>query len=217
MREHFDSQLEKLNRELIRLGTLCEQAIAFSMKALFENDSEMAEQTFTAESAIDEQEREIESICLKLLLHQQPVARDLRLISAASKMISDMERIGDQASDIAEIAKLIGGNILCSEIHLKEMAEKTVRMVTKSIDSFVRNDLNLALELSKDDDEVDSLFIVIRNEIASLIHNNPDNSETGLDLMMIAKYLERIGDHAVNISEWVAYSITGTHKNIEVN
>lgn len=211
MRNYFDSQLEQLNLELINMGALCESAIASAVKALSERDLQLVEKTNIKEREIDRKERDIETLCLKLLLKQQPVARDLRLISSALKMISDMERIGDQASDIAEIARFAGGRPADHELHIMDMAARAAGMVTTAIDSFVKKDLNLALTVSKLDDEVDKLFIKVRNEIIEMIKEDNTKGEHGLDLLMIAKYLERIGDHAVNISEWVVYSITGAH------
>lgn len=212
MRNYFDSQLEQLNLELINMGALCESAIASAVKALSERNLQLVEKTNVKEKEIDRKERDIETLCLKLLLKQQPVARDLRLISSSLKMISDMERIGDQASDIAEIARFAGGAPDVKELHIMEMASKAAQMVTVAIDSFVRKDLSLALSVDKLDDVIDDLFVKSRNEIIDMITKDNTKGEYALDLLMIAKYLERIGDHAVNIAEWVVYSITGTHK-----
>lgn len=212
MRNYFDSQLEQLNLELINMGALCESAIASAVKALAERNLQLVEKTNIKEKEIDRKERDIETLCLKLLLKQQPVARDLRLISSSLKMISDMERIGDQASDIAEIAKFAGGNPDDSELHIMDMATKAAEMVTVAVDSFVRRDLGLALSVDKLDDSIDALFVQVRNEIIELISADNSKGDHAMDLLMIAKYLERIGDHAVNISEWVVYSITGSHK-----
>ncbi len=212
MRNRFDSQLEKLNLELITMGALCEDAISASVKALLDDDDRLLEKVFAADSEIDQKERDIEAICMKLLLQQQPVARDLRVISSALKMISDMERIGDQASDIAEITKFIRNSNVKSKIHIKDMATATIKMVTDSIDSFVKKDIDLAREVMKYDDKVDNLFDCVKDELVQLITANKENGEFCIDLLMIAKYLERIGDHAVNIAEWVEYSITGTHQ-----
>ncbi len=217
MRTRLDEQLEKLNIELIRMGSLCEEAINDAMKALFENDNKVRIHVKELERLIDDKEREIESLCMKLLLHQQPVAKDLRNISSALKMISDMERIGDQALDIAEITQYIGDSNIRSKVHIKEMAEATVKMVTESIDSFVKKDLDIAHTVMKEDDIVDDYFDKIKQEIISNITNSAFYSEYYIDILMIAKYLERIGDHAVNIAEWVEYSITGEHKDGENN
>lgn len=211
MRNNFDNQLEKLNLELITMGALCEDAISASVKALLDGDESLLEKVFAADAEIDQKERDIEAICMKLLLQQQPVARDLRVISSALKMISDMERIGDQASDIAEITKFVKNSDVKSKIHIKDMATAAIKMVTDSVESFVKKDLDLAHEVMSYDDKVDSLFDCVKDELVQLIVNDRANGEFCIDLLMIAKYLERIGDHAVNIAEWVEYSITGVH------
>ena len=212
MRNKFDEQLNKLNLELITMGALCEDAISLSVKALLDGYDTLTERVFDIEAEIDRKEREIENICMKLLLQQQPVAHDLRTVSSALKMISDMERIGDQASDIAEIAKFIKNSDAKSKIHIKDMALAAIKMVTDSVESFVKKDLSLANAVKEYDDKVDNLFDCIKDELIRLISENKSNGESCVDLLMIAKYLERIGDHAVNIAEWVEYSITGIHK-----
>ncbi len=211
MRNHFDEQLDGLNRELITMGALCEDAISASVTALFEDDDSLVQKANDAEREIDHKEREIEGICMKLLLQQQPVARDLRTVSSALKMISDMERIGDQAADIAEMTRFVRGESAKSRIHIKDMALAAIRMVTDSVDSFVRKDLALAHAVVAADDRVDALFEEVKNELVRLIGEDSRNGEFCVDLLMIAKYLERIGDHAVNIAEWVEYSLTGEH------
>lgn len=213
MRNRFDSQLEKLNLELITMGALCEDAISASVKALLDGDDTLTEKVFAADAEIDQKERDIEAICMKLLLQQQPVAGDLRVISSALKMISDMERIGDQASDIAEIAKFVKNSDVKSKVHIKDMATAAIKMVTDSVESFVKKDIELASAVMKYDDKVDNLFDCVKDELVRLIAADSENGEYCIDLLMIAKYLERIGDHAVNIAEWVEYSITGTHRN----
>ena len=213
MRNRFDSQLEKLNLELITMGALCEDAISASVKALLDGDETLLEKVFAADAEIDQKERDIEAICMKLLLQQQPVAGDLRVISSALKMISDMERIGDQASDIAEIAKFVKNSDVKSKVHIKDMAAAAIKMVTDSVESFVKKDIELASAVMKYDDKVDNLFDCVKDELVRLIAADSENGEYCIDLLMIAKYLERIGDHAVNIAEWVEYSITGTHRN----
>lgn len=213
MRNRFDSQLEKLNLELITMGALCEDAISASVKALLDGDETLLEKVFAADAEIDQKERDIEAICMKLLLQQQPVAGDLRVISSALKMISDMERIGDQASDIAEIAKFVKNSDVKSKIHIKDMAAAAIKMVTDSVESFVKKDIELASAVMKYDDKVDNLFDCVKDELVRLIAADSENGEYCIDLLMIAKYLERIGDHAVNIAEWVEYSITGAHRN----
>lgn len=212
MRNKFDSQLEKLNLELITMGALCEDAISASVKGFLDDDDELCQKAVEAEDEINRKERDIESICMKLLLEQQPVARDLRVISSALKMISDMERIGDQAYDIAEIAKVIKNSNVKSKIHIKDMAAAATKMVTDSVDSFVKKDVELARAVMAYDDNVDNLFNCVKDELVQLITEDKANGEFCIDLLMIAKYLERIGDHAVNIAEWVEYSITGTHR-----
>lgn len=212
MRNKFDSQLEKLNLELITMGALCEDAISASVKAMLEGDESLYDKVFAADAEIDQKERDIETICMKLLLQQQPVARDLRVISSALKMISDMERIGDQASDIAEITKFIKNSNVQSRVHISDMAEAAIKMVTDSVESFVKKDLSLARAVMEYDDKVDNLFDCVKDELVRLISEDRANGEFCIDLLMIAKYLERIGDHAVNIAEWVEYSITGSHE-----
>ena len=214
MRTRFDEQLEKLNIMLIEMGALCEEAITYAVRALIEDSDEMRKQTFETDSIIDDREREIEALCMKLLLQQQPVARDLRQISAALKMISDMERIGDQAFDIAEITATIRqeGRNICSD-HIRQMTGTSIEMVTDSIDSFVKKDLELANCVIIKDDIVDDLFDEIKNDLISAVSNDETSGEYFVDILMIAKYLERICDHAVNIAEWVIFSITGQHVN----
>ena len=209
MRNRFDEQLEQLNVELIKTGALCEDAISTTAKALIDNDRELARRVKPIEREIDQKERDIESLCMKLLLQQQPVARDLRQISSALKMISDLERIGDQASDIAEILPYLQGSVSESKLHIKEMAQATIPMVTDSIESFVRRDLPLARSVVEYDNVVDGLFNKVKTELIRLISEDSNNGEFCIDLLMVAKYFERIGDHAVNVAEWVQYSLTG--------
>lgn len=213
MRNHFDQQLEKLHEDLITMGGLCETAIGAAVEAVTKGDAEMAKQAMADDSKIDEMERTIEHLCLKLLLQQQPVARDLRTISSALKMISDMERIGDQATDIAEIAKFIQGKHEQTNATLHTMAAAAIHMVKESVDSFVRRDQALARKVIGDDDLVDSLFDDTKRQLIEFISKDASNGEYYLDLLMIAKYLERIADHATNIAEWVLFSITGRHEN----
>ena len=213
MRNQFDLQLQQLHRELIKMGALCEEAISAGVKALLDSDRAMAEKAMQRERDIDQAERDVEGLCMKLLLQQQPVARDLRTISSALKMISDMERIGDQAADIAEMPRHIGGSRLPASSHIGEMARAAVKMVTDSVDSFVKRDLNMARGVIQYDDVVDRLFNEVKGELTALIRADSASAELALDLLMVAKYLERIGDHAVNVAEWVAYSITGVHES----
>ena len=214
MRNRFDQQLYELNREIIEMGAMCEEAIASAVKALTTGDMALAANVCNNSSAIDQMERDIEGRCMKLLLHQQPVARDLRLISAALKMITDMERIGDQAEDIAEIVTFLNGHTMEGMELIAEMARETIEMVTASVDAFVKKDVELAKKVINKDDIVDNYFSRVKCGIITLIAENPADGEFALDLLMISKYFERIGDHATNIAEWVIYSVTGTHKEV---
>lgn len=211
MRRHFDKELSQLNRELIDMGALCEEVIALASKALSGADKKMAEKVASLDSEIDQKERDIESLCLKMLLQQQPVARDLRQISAALKMITDMERIGDQAEDIAEIIHFLNGRTFENDELLRQMARATIKMVTNSVDAYVNRDIMLAKNVIKADDEVDKYFDKIKNDLIDKIAKNPDDGEYYIDLIMIAKYFERIGDHAVNIAGWVIFSVNDNH------
>ena len=212
MRNKFDSQLEKLNLELITMGSLCEDAISASVKGFLDDDDALCQKAVETEDEINRKERDIESICMKLLLEQQPVARDLRQVSAALKMITDMERIGDQAADIAEIITFLDGRTGGECADIQSMAEATIKMVTESVDAFVNKDTALADTVIKHDDIVDEYFLKVKSSLIKLIAEKPDDGEYALDLLMIAKYFERIGDHAVNIAEWVEFSVTGVHK-----
>ena len=214
MRSRFDEQLYELNRELIEMGAMCEEAIASAAKALSTGNMELAAKVRANGAAIDQMERDIEGRCMKLLLHQQPVARDLRLISAALKMITDMERIGDQAEDIAEIVTFLNGHTMEGMELIEDMARETIDMVTNSVDAFVKKDVELAQKVIVQDDVVDEYFSKVKNSILCLITKNSADGEFALDLLMISKYFERIGDHATNIAEWVIYSVTGTHKEM---
>ena len=215
MRNRFDRQLLELNNELIQMGGLIEQAIEMGISALIKQDVEKAKQAMEFDEEVDHQEREIESLCMKLLLQQQPVARDLRQISAALKMITDMERIGDHAADISEMTNLMSGskyegNQISIDL-IKDMAKETTDMVIKSVDAFVKKDLELAHWVIGRDDVVDDLFAAYRRQMIDKINENVKNGEQATDMLMVAKYFERIGDHATNIAEWVIYSITGEH------
>ena len=210
MRYRFDEQLTLLNNELILMGAMCEEAIDACIKYLVGGDVSMKEAAIEDEKLIDRKEQEIENICMRLLTLQQPVAGDLRTVSSALKMISDMERIGDQASDIAEIAEYAQKGDL-GKTHIADMAQATKRMVTESVDSFVKKDMERAQDVIKSDDIVDDLFIKVKQELIKAIQNNDGDAEALVDMLMIAKYFERIGDHAVNVAEWVIYSLTGVH------
>lgn len=212
MRNKFDMQLELLNEQLTRMGELCELAINRVTKALVEGNLEQAKKVMAADEEIDQMEKDIERLCLKLLLQQQPVARDLRQISAALKMITDMERIGDQTADIAEIIISAGMSEAGDVKKIEEMSAGVARMVNDSVTAYVERDLELARQVMEADDNIDGLFDDIRRSIINLIAEG-NRGEQGVDLIMIAKYLERIGDHATNIAEWVEFSITGSHKS----
>lgn len=209
MRNLFDEQLEDLHRRMISMGSMCEHAIAMSSKALGEGDIKLAKSVPEITAEIDEKEREIENLCMKLLLRQQPIATDLRVVSSALKMVTDMERIGDNSGDIAEVVSM--GNIFRNSDALKigEMARAVIKMVTESIDAFVRRDLILADEVIEYDDVVDGCFNEMKTRLIEYLKSPDADGEYALDLLMIAKYFERIGDHAVNIAKWVLFSITG--------
>ena len=214
MRSRFDEQLALLNKELIEMGALCEEVIELASSALTGGDVQLAGKVKPLGSEIDQKEREIESLCLKLLLQQQPVARDLRQISAALKMITDMERIGDQAEDIAEIIVFLRGRTAEEHIQIREMAKAAMKMVTDSVDAYVRRDMALAESVIAYDDIVDNCFDRMKTTLIEMIARNPADGEYALDLLMIAKYFERIGDHATNIAEWVIFSVTGAHESL---
>ena len=210
MRLKFSEELEILNGMLIEMGEMIEKIIDQATLALENQDVELAKVSIAFDHEIDQKEKDIEAMCLRLLLQQQPVAGDLRLISAALKMITDMERIGDQAADIAEVTLMMAGAPYIKKLeHIGQMASVTATMVTDSIEAFVKKDLALANAVIANDDIVDGLFKSVRNELVELIRKNSANGEQAVDLMMIAKYMERIGDHATNIAEWVVFSITG--------
>ena len=215
MRNRFDRQLSTLNDELIEMGSMIEKSIETAIKALVNQDVDLARHAIEADEEIDRQERIIEDLCLKLLLQQQPVAKDLRLISSALKMITDMERIGDHASDISEITIALADQPYIKKLeHIQQMAKETMIMLVGSIEAFVDKDLEKANEVIKRDDVVDDLFDKVKKELIQMIQENADKGEQAADLLMVAKYMERIGDHATNISEWVIFSITGEHKSM---
>ncbi len=209
MRIQFQEQLQQLNRELEEMGALCESAISDAAEAMLHGNEALIGQAIATDQKIDQKEREIEGLCLRLLLQQQPVARDLRVISAAHKMISDMERIGDQASDISEIARHTGGIGEVRHQKIDALGEATIHMVKESIRSFVEKDLKTARYVVDYDDVVDDLFLEAKEELIQLIEEKAAPAGLCLDILMVAKYFERIGDHAVNIAEWVEYSIQG--------
>ena len=214
MRSRFDEQLAALNTELIQMGALCEDAIGLASRALSSGNALLCQKVIAISKELDQKERDIEARCLKLLLHQQPVAKDLRQISAALKMITDMERIGDQAEDIAEIVTYIKDYTSQETALIHRMAEETIKMVTDAVDAFVRSDIALANEVLAHDDIVDACFLEIKQSLAQTILKDEEIGEYALDFLMIAKYFERIGDHATNIAEWVVFSVTGIHKEV---
>ena len=213
MRKHFDEQIAHLGEEMIAMGAMVERTIEDACEALRLGDVVRARRIMEGDREVDRKEREIEALCLHLLLQQQPVARDLRQISSALKMITDMERIGDQAADISEIVTMmLRGEPPRITGHFPDMAQATIGMVHSAVDAFVRRDLALARQVIADDDIVDRLFDDVRSDLIALLAASPDRGRQALDLLMIAKYFERIGDHATNIAEWVEFAITGIHK-----
>ncbi len=212
MRKKFDEQLADLHQSLIKMGRAVEYAIGIANEALINRDCEKAERAIAYDAEIDNMERDIESQCLKLILQQQPVAGDLRLISAILKMITDLERVGDHSADISEITIMMGHTPFIKKLeHIPRMAGATQRMVSESIQAFVNTDLQLAKKVVDDDDEVDELFVTVKKELINAIRSDIEKSDQAIDLLMIAKYFERIGDHATNIAEWVIFSVTGEH------
>lgn len=210
MRAKFDRQLSELNDELTHMGSMIEQAIEMAISALVKQDEEKARKTILFSEEIEHKEKEIENMCFRLLLSQQPVAGDLRRVSSALKMVTDMRRIGDFAGDISEISlNLLGQEYIKKLTHLSKMAKETTVMVINSVEAFVRDDVVLAGEVIKSDDIVDDLFNVVKEELIALILRNPENGSQATDMLMIAKYFERIGDHAENIAQWVIFSVTG--------
>ena len=215
MRNRFDEQLEQLNNHLLEMGALIERSIENATQAMINQDAEAAKASVTADHEVDQKEREIEALCLKLLLQQQPVARDLRLISAALKMITDMERIGDQAADIAGIVSYIAREPYIKElVHLPQMGRNAIAMVRGSLDAYVNKDMDLARKVMGMDDAIDQLFDIVKDELIDHIRSDASAGSQAVDLLMIAKYYERIGDHAQNIAEWVEYALTGKHKGV---
>lgn len=213
MRRQVDQQLERLNAELIRMGEMIITAIGNAVSALVTRDDVKARETVAYDEEIDHQERLVEQLCMKLLLCQQPVAGDLRLVSAALKMITDMERIGDHAADISEIELMLQKCPAMSNAHLRDMAAETSEMLMKSLEAFVERDIEKAQWVIERDDAVDALFGAVRRELIEAIHGDPACGEQAADLLMAAKYFERIGDHATNIAEWAIFAVTGRHES----
>ena len=215
MRDFFQEQLKELNRELVKMGADCEDIIALASAALTGWNLELARDVSIIGARIDEGYRTVENICLKLLLRQQPVARDLRVISAAMKMITDLERIGDQAEDIVDLIPKMETRPDEKYPRIREMAKAAQQMVTEAVDAYVRQDLQLAHAVMEHDDIVDDYFSRVKAGIIGIIAQNPTEGEYALDLLMIAKYFERIGDHCTNIAEWVEFSVTGIHQECQ--
>ncbi|MCL2055862.1 MAG: phosphate signaling complex protein PhoU [Oscillospiraceae bacterium] len=214
MRSRFDDQLKDLNNALIEMGAMVENAISEACKALIEQDTTLAGQVIDNDDEIDNMEETIETMCSRIILQQQPVAGDLRLVMAVSKIVTDLERIGDHASDISELAIFLAGKPYVRKLeHIPQMAKATTKMVTKAINAYVRKDLELAMEVITYDDIVDELFSLVKDDLVGLIKENKDDSDRAIDLIMVAKYFERIGDHATNVAEWVVFSLTGEHRH----
>jgi phosphate transport system protein len=217
MRNKFEEQLTLLNSLLIEMAAMVKEAISSANKALIAQDGVLAQHILDSDDSIDEKEEEIAGLCLRIILQQQPVARDLRLVSSVLKMITDLERIGDHASDISEITLLLANEKYIKKLEtIPQMSEVTTKMVTDSIEALVKQDIELARNVITRDDIVDDLFVEVRNDLVALINENAKNGEQAIDLIMIAKYFERIGDHATNIAEWVIFSLTGVHKSSQI-
>lgn len=213
MRIHFDEQLEQLNKEIISMGTLVEQAIEMAVEALIRQDVEKAKKAMDFDEEVDRKEKIIENLCLRLLLQQQPVARDLRIISAALKMITDMERIGDHATDISDLAIALSSLPHIEQLtHIEQMAKETMLMLIQGLEAYVEKDYDKAEKVIARDDIIDGLFTRVKQELIDVIQKNSDCASQAADLLMVAKYFERIGDHATNIAEWAIFSITGKHE-----
>ena len=217
MRSKFDEQLADLNREMIEMGNGIIHSIKMAIEALISHDADKARQIMENDIEIDRQQKRIEGICFNLLIQQQPVARDLRTVTAAMKMVTDMERIGDHAADISEITVLMGRNSSVEKFeHIGRMATETMMMLNHSIEAYVQRDTAKAKEVIKHDDIVDDLFDEAKKDVIELILSSPEEGEEATDLLMIAKYFERIGDHATNIAEWVIYSLRTSQSAEEV-
>ena len=213
MRIHFDEQLDLLNKEIINMGSLVEQAIGRAVEALIKQDVKLAKEAISFDDEVDHQEKKIEDLCLRLLLQQQPVARDLRTISAALKMITDMERIGDHATDISDLAIALSAHPHIEQMtHIEPMAKETTVMLIQGLEAYVEKDYDKAKKVIEKDDIIDNLFVEVKQELIEVIRENSDCAEQAADLLMVAKYFERIGDHATNIAEWAIFSLTGRHE-----
>lgn len=208
MRKRFDQQLEELNQEMLQMGTMVEDSIQKAIEALLKQDVELAQLVMESDSQVDQQQKQIESLCFTLLMQQQPVASDLRVISAALKMVTDMERIGDHAADISEMTVHLAHQPYIKNLeHISRMASETMWMLIQSIEAYVEKDVEKATGVIAHDDIVDDLFVQTKQELIDLIHKDKNNGEQATDLLMVAKYFERIGDHATNLAEWVIFSI----------
>lgn len=216
MREYYDLQLNDLNNRIVEMGGLVEKSVAYSAMTLVESDIEKIKKVSEYERAINRKEKEIESLCVNLIMHNQPVAKDLRFISAVLKLVTDLERIGDHAEDIAEIARFISSQTPQLDKRVfSEIAKTAVDMVNIGVDAFVKRDLRLAQKVAEMDNTVDRLFVEIREKLVSGLKSGEYESAPVLDLFLATKYFERIGDHAVNIAEWVIYSLTGRLENLD--
>ena len=216
MREYYDVQLKDLNNQIIEMGGLVEKSVAYSAMTLVESDIEKIKKVSEYENAINRKEKDIESLCVNLIMHNQPVAKDLRFISAVLKLVTDLERIGDHAEDIAEIARFISSQEpQLDKSVFSEIAKTAVDMVNIGVDAFVKRDLRLAQKVAEMDNTVDRLFVEIRDRLVSGLKSGEYDSAPALDLFLATKYFERIGDHAVNIAEWVVYSLTGKLENLD--
>lgn len=214
-RHYFDKALEELHHELIKMGSMVEESIENAIHALKKQDVELAKKVFSSDDIIDDQEKKIERICLMLIARQQPLAKDLRAISTALKIITDMERIADHSADISEITlRMANQKYIKPLIHIPQMADKAKKMVNKAIDAYVRQDVEMAKQVCASDDEVDELFSKITLEVTNIMRNDPSAVEQSIDFILIAKYLERMADHATNIGEWVIFSVTGEHVHL---
>lgn len=216
-RSTFDKELENLHLDLLRMSAMVQDAIDKAVTALKNQDQELAESVIEGDKEVDNIEKSIEARALRLLLQQQPVARDLRAISTALKIITDIERVGDHAADISEITVRLKGQKFIKElIHIPLMADVAIDMVKQALDAFIHEDEDLAKEVIKRDDVVDNYFEEIKNDLVDLIRSNKDNADQAIDLLMVTKYLERVGDHATNIAEWAIFNVTGLHKDYKV-
>ncbi len=208
MRIKFDAQLRRLNSEMTSMGIMIQKAIQSAIEAFFRQDVETAKQIMKDDELVDQEQKKIENICFQLLIQQQPVARDLRTITAAMKMVTDMERIGDHAADISELTVIMADSpYLLKEGHMKKMAAEAVDMLLQAVEAYVERDIEKARSVIEHDDVVDELFLKVKAALIKVMQENRDYAEYAADLLLINKYLERIGDHATNIAEWVIFAV----------